>query len=230
MGTVLESQCKSHANCNSRRQSFQLSGPLFILWCHFENQLTYDVLGALRGLIFRQVQSTFINFARMYKLHKCNDFTQCNFSIAMIPNRENGWKGYVFLFGLIRISVACRSVHCQVMIIMITHSTVAPLQTSLIFIPRSYLSLYKTMVTMVLLYNISLSCSLYRSPSRSLSLYLSSPRSLTSSLPSPSLLSQSPTPSLSISPSISLFSLVLFLCHSFFSVPISHPLTYHHSA
>ena len=60
--------------------------PLFILCRHFKNQLTYDVLGALSGLIFRQVQSTFINFARMYKLHKCNDFTQCNFSIAMIPN------------------------------------------------------------------------------------------------------------------------------------------------
>ena len=44
------------------------------------------VFGALGGLIFRQVQSTFINFARMYKLHKCNDFTQCNFLIAMIPN------------------------------------------------------------------------------------------------------------------------------------------------
>ena len=90
MGTVLESQCntcESHANWIShRRQSFQLSGPLFILWCHFKNQLTYDVLGALSGLIFRQVQSTFKNFARMYKLHKCNDFTQCNFSIAMIPN------------------------------------------------------------------------------------------------------------------------------------------------
>ena len=42
--------------------------------------------GALSGLIFRQVQSSFIHFARMYKLHKCNDFTQCNFSIAMIPN------------------------------------------------------------------------------------------------------------------------------------------------
>ena len=90
MGTVLESQCntcESNANCIShRRQSFQLSDPLFILCRHFKNQLTYDVLGALSGLIFRQVQSTFINFARMYKLHKCNDFTQCNFSIAMIPN------------------------------------------------------------------------------------------------------------------------------------------------
>ena len=83
---VNHTQTVTRTVATTRRQSFQLSGPLFILWRHFKNQLTYDVLGALRGLIFRQVQSTFINFAWMYKLHKCNDFTQCNFSIAMIPN------------------------------------------------------------------------------------------------------------------------------------------------